>query len=182
MKYPTAIAALLVLASAGAVQAQHAQHAEKASAARPAVMGMTAIYGMAKGNVLKSAEQMPEDKYAFQATKEVRTFGQLLGHLADANNFFCAKIAGGDPQYAVVAEKLTSKADLSAALKKSFDACDAAIAGVADADLARAMNIFGNDANVSAAITMLTAHNWEHYGNMVTYMRLNGMTPPSSQN
>lgn len=179
MRHTTAVAMALVLASAGTM---HAQQAEKASGARPAVMGMSAIYGMAKANVLKSAEQVSEDKYAFQATKEVRTFGQLLGHITDANNFFCAKIAGGDPQYEVVAEKLTSKADLSAALKKSFDACDAALAGVTDADLARAMNIFGNQANVSSAITLLTSHNWEHYGNMVTYMRLNGMTPPSSQN
>ena len=181
MKYPTAVAALFVLASAGGLQAQ-APQAEKASAARPAAMGMSQIFGLAKANVLKSADQMPEEKYSFQATKEVRTFGQLLGHIADANNFFCATIAGTPKQYEVVVEKLSTKADLTAALKKSFDACDAALAGVTDADLARPVDIFGNKANVAAAITLLSSHGWEHYGNIVTYMRLNGMTPPSSQN
>jgi|SRR5687768_7442952 len=183
MRYPTAVAALFVLASASGLQAQ-AQHAhpEKAGAARPAAMAMSQIYGMAKGNVLKSADQMPEEKYSFQATKEVRTFGQLLGHIADANNFFCATIAGSPKQYEVVVEKLSTKAELTAALKASFDACDAVLAGVNDADLARPVDIFGNKANIAAAITLLASHGWEHYGNIVTYMRLNGMTPPSSQN
>ena len=93
----------------------------------------------------------------------------------------CATIAGNAKQYEVVVEKLTTKADLTAALKASFDACDAALAAVTDADLVRPVDIFGNKANVAGAITLLASHGWEHYGNIVTYMRLNGMTPPSSQ-
>jgi uncharacterized damage-inducible protein DinB len=179
MKYSTAVAALFVLASATTVQAQQA---EKASVARPAAMGVSQIFSLAKGNVLKSADQMPEEKYSFQATKEVRTFGQLLGHIADANNFFCATISGTPKQYEVSAEKLATKAELTAALKASFDACDTVLANVTDADLARPVDIFGNKANVAAAMTLVASHVWEHYGNIVTYMRLNGMTPPSSQN
>ena len=179
MRYATAVTALLVIAGAGTAQAQQA---EKASAARPAASGMSVALNMVKGNLLKSAEQLPEEKYSFQATKDVRTFGQLIGHIADANNYFCATIAGTPKQYAVVAEKLSTKADLTAALKQSFDACDAAIAGITDADLARPVDIFGNKGNIAAAMTFVATHAWEHYGNIVTYLRLNGMTPPSSQN
>src|SRR5687768_2263450 len=114
MKYPAAVAALLVIASAGTTQAQQA---EKSSAARSSVMGMSAILTVGKANVLKSAEQLPEDKYSFQATKEVRTFGQLFGHIADANNYFCATIAGTPQQYQGAVEKLSTKAELLAGLK-----------------------------------------------------------------
>lgn len=176
MKCTTAVTALLVLAIAGTAQAQ-----EKASSAKMATSGIAQLYSIVKGNLLKTAEQVPEEKYGYQPTKEVRTTGQLLGHVADAQNYFCSVIAGTPNEYAGAAEKLEGKAAISAALKKSFDTCDAALATVTDADLTKTVKVFGNDVPLSQAITFLTAHNWEHYGNLVTYMRSNGMVPPSSQ-
>ncbi|MGQ0562867.1 MAG: DinB family protein [Gemmatimonadota bacterium] len=179
MKRTIALATLLVLAGAAGAKAQQAE--QKASSANAAVMGMSQIFGVVKSNIVKSAEQVPEDKYSYQPTREVRTFGQLIGHIADAHNYFCGLIAGTATPYAGSNEKLTSKAELQAALKKSFETCDAALAKVTDADLARPIDIFGNKANLAAAVTLVTSHDWEHYGNLVTYMRLNGMVPPSSQ-
>lgn len=176
MNCTTAVTACLVLAVAGSAQAQ-----EKASSENAATKGMTQLYTVVKGNLLKTAEQVPEEQYGYQATKEVRTTGQLLGHIADAQNYFCSLIAGNPSEYAGAAEKLEGKTALSAALKQSFDGCDAALATITDADLTKTVKIFGNDAPLSQAITFLTAHNWEHYGNLVTYMRANGMVPPSSQ-
>jgi uncharacterized damage-inducible protein DinB len=69
-----------------------------------------------------------------------------------------------------------------AALNASFAACDGAYAGVGDADLVKPINVFGQQRNVAAVLTMNAAHDMEHYGNIVTYMRMLGMVPPSSQN
>lgn len=180
MKRSTAVAALLLLVGTGSAQAQQAQ--QKASSAAAATMGMSAIYNIGKAYVLKTAEQLPEDKYAYRPTDKVRTAGQLLAHITDAMNFFCATIAGTPKPYSDAVEKQqTTKAGISAALKQAFDGCDATLAKVTDADLTREVDIFGNKANVAAAITMLASHNFEHYGNLVTYMRENGMVPPSSQ-
>lgn len=179
MKRTTAVAALLLILGSASAQAQQAQ--EKASSANAATMGMAGIYNVGKDYLLQTAAQIPEDKYAYRPTDKVRTAGQLLAHIADAQNFFCALIAGTPKEYAVVAEKLEGKAAISGALKQSFDACDAVLAKVTDGDLAREVDIFGNKGTVSGAITLLSSHNFEHYGNLVTYMRENGMVPPSSQ-
>ena len=169
---------VLVAFAAGSAQAQTAS---KASGAAAAATGITNIYHMAHGYILKTAEQVPEEKYGYQPTKEVRTLGSILGHIADAQNFFCATIAGAPKEYAAVNEKLTKKADIVAALKASFDACNAAYAKVTDADMTRIVDIFGQKVPLSQALAMNAAHDMEHYGNLVTYMRENGMVPPSSQ-
>ena len=172
-----ATAAAIILVAATTAQAQ-----EKASPANASVMGMTAIYGMGKGNILKAAEQIPEDKYSFQPTKDVRTVGALFAHIADAQNFFCSQLSATPKQYSDAVEKTAkTKAELVAALKASFAACDAAYASVTDAKLTTPITVFGNPVNYAAVLTMNASHDWEHYGNIVTYMRILGMTPPSSQ-
>lgn len=176
MKRTIALAACFALLGPAAANAQ-----EKSSNASMVTMGMSQLFNLAKANIAKSAEQMPADKYSYQPTKEVRTFGQMIGHITDANNFFCNMLAGTKQDYSVKAESLATKAELQQALAKSFEKCDAALAATTDADLVKPVTIFGNQANVSALVTMLASHNWEHYGNLVTYMRINGMVPPSSQ-
>ena len=177
MKRVVAAAALLLIGSTSAVQAQ-----EKASVANASAQGITAIYNLSKTNILKAAEQIPEEGYAYQPTKEVRTTGALFAHIADAQAFFCAQFSGSPKEYTGGVEKnAKTKAEIVTALKASFDACDAAYASVTDADLTKPLNLFGNDANYAAAMTLNASHNWEHYGNIVTYMRINGLVPPSSQ-
>jgi uncharacterized damage-inducible protein DinB len=160
-----------------------AQAQEKASTARAGTEGISAIYSMAKSFLVKAAEQIPEDKYSFQPTKDVRTVGSLFSHIADANNFFCSQVTATPKQYSDKTEKTAkTKAEIVAALNASFTACDAAYAGVGDADLSKPITVFGQPRNVAAVLTMNAAHDMEHYGNIVTYMRILNMVPPSSQN
>ena len=184
MKRSTVVAALLVVIAAGNADAQQAK-AQKSSAKASGFMaaaGMTKVYDMSKNFILKTAEQVPEDKYSYRPTPEVRTLGAILGHIADGHQYLCGVIAGSAPKgEQPVNEKLEGKAAITTALKKSFDDCDAVLAKVTDADLTRQVNMFGMDVPLSAAVTMLASHDWEHYGNLVTYMRSNNIVPPSSQ-
>lgn len=176
MKRAAAVFAVLAVTGSSVALAQ-----EK-SAGKAQMNALAAIFHMAHGNLVKAAEQIPEDKYSFQPTKEVRTIGALFAHVADANNFFCSQVTGTPKQYADAIEKSAkTKAEIVAALKASYDACGAAYGAVSDADLGKPLTIFGNATNYAGAVSFNTAHNWEHYGNIVTYMRMNGMVPPSSQ-
>ena len=175
MKRIAAACAVLLVAGASVAQAQ-----EKASTASASTTGITNLFHMAHGNIVKAAEQIPEDKYAFQPTKEVRSLGALFAHIADANFMFCSMV-GGTPATGSVEKTAKTKAEIVAALKASYDACGAAYGKITDADLQKPLKIFGRDSNFAGALTFNTSHNWEHYGNIVTYMRLNGLVPPSSQ-
>ena len=177
MKRILTTAVLLLVVGAGAAQAQ-----EKSSVANARLSGLMFPYQVAKGYLTKTIDQISQDNLAYQPTKEVRTFGAIIGHVADANRMFCA-IADGKPAPSENAgsEKLTDKAALAAALKSAFEYCDAVTARLTDADLARPAELFGNKTNVAGVLSLNAAHNFEHYGNLVTYMRLNGIVPPSSQ-
>jgi len=178
--------ALMIVIAAGSMACQPAP---APPAAAPAPPPSTAIrdslkssYDSVKDNLIKSAEQLPEAKLAFQATKEVRTFGQILGHIANENYVFCGaasgqKGPGGD------FEKTTKKAELQKALADSFAFCDQAFAGLNDQTGGAAAEIpdFGMKGTKFSMLAANTAHDAEHYGNIVTYMRLNKMVPPSSQ-
>lgn len=178
MKRMVAVAALVLLASAGNARAQ----SKKAGPKNAASTGITSVYNIAKGYILRTAEQVPQDKYSYQPTKEVRTFAAMFGHLADANTMFCAVVDGkAQPPENAGSEKLTDKAALIAALQKSYAYCDSVLAKVSDVGLMRKVDLFGMKLNVAGVMTMNAAHNMEHYGNLVTYLRINGMVPPSSQ-
>ena len=94
---------------------------------------LKATYDGVKENILKTAEQVPENKLAYQPTKDVRTFGQLLGHIANENYMFCGAASGGKGPGGDF-EKTTKKADLQKALADSFAFCDQAFAGVERSD------------------------------------------------
>ena len=139
------------------------------------------FYTYMKTNILKAAETMPEEDYSFRATPELRTFGQIVGHIADTNASLCG-LGGGKAVPLPNAEKSkTSKADLIAALNAAFSACDAAYAAMTDAKAAEAIKFLGGEHSRLSAFDFNVAHNYEHYGNLATYMRLKGMVPPSSE-
>ena len=150
------------------------------SAQTGAVAGIGTIYGVAKGNLIKAAEQMPEADYSFKATPEVRSFGQLVGHVANANYMFCAMVLGEKSPNSTDLEKTTAKAGLVQGLKDSFTYCDKAYA-ITDAAATANVDLFGMKTNKIGVLSFNSAHDMEHYGNIVTYMRLKGMVPPSSQ-
>jgi uncharacterized damage-inducible protein DinB len=146
----------------------------------PLSTGNLFVYSLVKGNIIKAAEEMPESDYGFKPTPDVRSFGQLVGHVADAQFTFCAPALGEQPKPASAEKTKTTKADLIQALKAGFAYCDTAYKGLTDAHAADMVNFFGHDTAKLSLLTFSSAHDDEHHGNMVTYLRLKGLVPPSS--
>ncbi len=170
------------LLSSLAAQAQ-SQAPAPASTADPASAALRQFYNGAKRNLLRGAEKMPEEGYAFQPTPEVRTFGQLVAHVADGQYLLCSS-AKGEPSPVTLGElekTKTTKADLTAALQAAFEYCDPVFAALTDAQLGDKVQFFGRESTKSRPLTLAVAHSWEHYGNMVTYLRMKGIVPPSSE-
>lgn len=166
-----AVAAVIALAMPAGASAQ----------ANPLVSSTRGLYEQAKGYITRSAAQVPEADYAFRPVETVRTFGQLIGHVANAHYMFCSTILGEqNPSRENLEETKTMKADLVAALAASFEYCDRAYA-ITDAQGSEIVNVFGSQQPKLYALNFNVAHDMEHYGNIVTYMRIKGMTPPSSQ-
>jgi|SRR5277367_539724 len=146
----------------------------------PLSAGTKFLYTMIKTDVVKSAQKMPEANYSFKPTPEVRSFGQIVGHLADDQYFFCSAVKGEKKESNIEKTK-TSKADLVAALQESFTYCDAVYDSMTDATAAVQQKFFGQELTKLAILSFNIAHDNEHYGNIVTYMRIKGLVPPSSE-
>lgn len=152
-----------------------------AQAQNPWMAAIKAQHDQAKGYIMKTAEVVPENLYSFKATPEVRSIAQLLGHIADATNSICGNAGGGKAAPIGAEKSMTTKAQLTKALQTAFDVCDKTIAGMTDAQAAETTKFFiGGQSTRGMIIAFNTAHNFEHYGNLVTYMRLNKIVPPSS--
>jgi len=149
--------------------------------ANPITLSEHGLYSFLSNNVVRAAEKMPEENYSFKPTPEVRSFGQLVGHVADANYSFCAQ-AAGEPNPAKNIEKTkTSKADLVAAVKDAVAYCNKIYDGMTDASGSQMVKFFNFNLAKLTLLSLNSAHTDEHYGNMVTYMRLKGLVPPSSE-
>jgi uncharacterized damage-inducible protein DinB len=133
-----------------------------------------------KGTITKAADEMPEADYSFKASAPERTYGEIVGHIADVQLALCSNVKGEKKQGD--AGSKTSKADLVAALKASFDYCDGAYNSLTDADAASMVPLFGpRKATKLAVLNFNIAHDNEMYGQMVVYLRIKGLVPPSSQ-
>jgi uncharacterized damage-inducible protein DinB len=139
------------------------------------------FYSFVSNAALGAAQKMPEENYSFKPTPDVRSFGQLVGHVADASYAFCSQ-AGGEANPSKDIEKTkTSKADLVAALKDAVAYCNNAFDGMTDAKGSQMVKFMNFDLAKLTLFSINTAHTDEHYGNMVTYLRLKGIVPPTSE-
>jgi uncharacterized damage-inducible protein DinB len=162
-----------------------AQRGSSAPAGNPLAGSVKVMHGMVAHNLVAAAEKMPEAEYAFKPTPDVRSFAELVGHVANANFFFCS-MAKGEPSPAKANfEKTTAKADLVKAITEAMAYCDGAYNSATDASFAEkikaALPVLGADNPRGTTLMFNVAHNNEHYGNVVTYMRLKGHVPPSSE-
>jgi len=132
--------------------------------------------------VAASADAMPEANYSFKPTSDVRTFGELIGHLANEHYMLCAPVKGEkNPQESVDFEKTTAKADLVKALKDSIAYCNTAYSAAKDEPkMTQPVTPNRRDTPFSSMLMNVT-HDSEHYGNIITYLRMKGIVPPSSQ-
>ena len=147
----------------------------------PYIPAAKQTFGMVKGNIVKAAEQMPEEHYSFKPTADVRSFGELVGHVANANYMICSRGSGAEnPNKANIEKTVTAKAALAKALAESFAFCEAQFDGLG-AKAPEVVDLFGMKMPRLNVLQFNTIHDMEHYGNIVTYMRLKGLVPPSSQ-
>jgi uncharacterized damage-inducible protein DinB len=134
------------------------------------------------GLIMRSADKIPDDLWSYQPTPEVRTVGQLFAHIADGSNHICALAVGGEPAPGSVEKSATTKADIVAALKREFAGCEADYATMSPETAVQTIDVGGGQKRTRIAeMDYEVAHTWEHYGNLVTYMRLKGIVPPSSE-
>jgi uncharacterized damage-inducible protein DinB len=147
----------------------------------PIVETSKMVFSIAKGDILKSADKIPQELWSFQPTPDVRTIGQLFAHIADGQYEFCMA-ATGDKMAAKDIEKTAkSKDEIVTALKTAFAYCDSAFAKMTDATAGDMVDFFGRKAARIGIMDFNTAHTMEHYGNLVTYMRIKKIVPPSSE-
>jgi uncharacterized damage-inducible protein DinB len=151
-----------------------------AAASAQAVAALNPLYQDIKRNLIESAEQMPEADYSFKPTPEVRSFGQIIGHVANSSYAICATAKGEKSPNTEDFEKTTSKAALVAAIKAGLAYCDDAFTW-ADAKFTGSAELFGMNLTRMGWLMLEVTHDNEHYGNLVTYFRLKGMIPPSSK-
>ena len=154
---------------------------EQASPANPFSTFNKFTYARVKTILVSSAEKMPEENYNFKPTEAVRSFGQIVGHVADAQYMFCSLALGESNPGLKIEQTKTTKADLVAALKESVAYCDKAYDGMTDASGAQMVKLFGMDMPKFGALNINNMHDMEHYGNLVTYMRLKNIVPPTSE-
>ena len=146
----------------------------------PLVSSSQALFGVAKGDILKSIDKIPDNLWSFQPTPDVRTVGQLFAHIADGQYEFCSSAEGKQVDKGIEKTAKT-KAEISAAVKEAFAYCDAEFAKMTDASAAEPVSFFGRQLTRLSIMDFNTAHTMEHYGNLVTYMRIKGIVPPSSE-
>src|SRR5215211_9130300 len=164
----------LMLASAILASTAGAQTASPAADAR-------ALWKSITVNLNRAADELPESMYAYRPTPDVRSAGELFAHVAGSQKMFCAMALGDKvPGEADVEKTAKTKAAIVAALKESNTYCERAYS-LEDSKLTPTIDIFGEQRSKFYALIMNASHNGEHYGNIVTYMRMNKLVPPSSR-
>jgi uncharacterized damage-inducible protein DinB len=133
-------------------------------------------------NLMAAAEEMPADKYSFRPTPAQMSFGQVVVHLAQGNDYLCGAIAGSKAPTRAKVDTTASKEALVARLKETFAFCDQALATIDDAKLGEQIPFFGGRPMARAAIMTLTTADWaDHYSQSAIYLRLNGLLPPTAK-
>jgi uncharacterized damage-inducible protein DinB len=153
----------------------------QASSAQTVTSSLLGLFEITKDNIMASAQMLDEDMYAFRPTDEVRSMGELFAHVANAQYSFCSAAAGeSSPATENFEQTRTTKAGIIEALEMGFGYCEGVFSRMTDEMGANTLTFFGGPNTAHGVLAFNSAHNYEHYGNMVTYMRLNGITPPSS--
>jgi uncharacterized damage-inducible protein DinB len=141
------------------------------------------LHATIRRNLQEAAEAMPAADFAFKPTADVRSFAQVVGHLANGNFFFCAQ-AAGEPPSTTNNETLNGKDAVLKALSDSLAYCDRVYNATTDASFAGPVTLRmasgATQTTRGSVLAFNTAHNNEHYGNLVIYLRLKGIVPPST--
>ncbi|HTZ95599.1 MAG TPA: DinB family protein [Terriglobales bacterium] len=133
-------------------------------------------------NMIAAAELMPADKYSFKPTADQMTFAHLIMHVAESNNFLCARVSNSEAPKSAKLNETDDKEKLVAALKASFDFCASALSKDDDSKLGDTVELFGGQQATHAFALFAISNDWaDHYAAEAQYLRLNGILPPSAQ-
>ncbi len=133
-------------------------------------------------NLMAAADEMPAEKYAFKPTPAQMSFGQIVVHLAEGNDYLCGAIGGMKAPTRDKVAPTDPKDHLVARLKETFAFCDQALASVDDSKLSEQIPLFGGKPRSRASIMTITTGDWaDHYSQSAIYLRLNGLLPPSAK-
>jgi uncharacterized damage-inducible protein DinB len=170
------------LAAPGAAQTSDGGADELLSPSMAA--SLKSMHQVIRRNLAEAAAAMPADEYSFKPTPQVRSFAELVGHVINANFYFCSQARGDKPTFGGDYSKTTDKAALVKALNEALAACDGVYNGTTDANVNQAVGVQGRGSSkpTTRGLVLMfnTTHNNEHYGNMVVYMRLKNHVPPST--
>jgi uncharacterized damage-inducible protein DinB len=142
-----------------------------------------ALHATIRRNLAEAAALMPAEAYTFKPTAAVRSFGEVVAHVATANFFFCAQANSEQPQQTNYELGDTSKATILKVLNDSLAYCDKVYATTTDTNFTQPVKMLvapGGQTMRGLLLDFNTTHNNEHYGNMVVYLRLKGLVPPST--
>lgn len=133
-------------------------------------------------NLLAAVEEMPADKFGYKPTEQQMTFGHLVLHIIESNNYLCSKIGDLPEVKAAPLKESDGKEKLAVALKASFEFCSAALNKVDDSKLADEVELFGGRKGSRAFALIALSNDWaDHYSSAAIYLRLNGLLPPTAQ-
>lgn len=172
--------ALLFVLSTAALCAQTAKTSPPAATPRnPLVATSQGLYANSKSTVTRSMDKVPDTLWDYRPVATVRTMGQIFAHIADGQYEFCGAAKGEQISKDVEGHAKTRE-EVAAALKEAFAYCDAVYADMTDQSAAEIAQFSGQRMARLGIMDLNVAHNQEHYGNLVTYMRINGIVPPTS--
>jgi hypothetical protein len=155
-----------------------------AAAQNPVMDSVRQIMKRQQSNLIGAAQEMPAEKYGFRPTPQQMTFGTLVMHVAESNDFLCSRIGGvEEPKQGKIKLKDTDPKDkLVSALKSSFDYCTSALSKVNDSALGTQVKLWGGRQMAKAGAAVGLTDDWaDHYSQAAMYLRLNGMLPPSAK-
>jgi hypothetical protein len=151
-------------------------------AANPVVASAKEIFNRQSAYLVTAAEQMPADKYGYHPTPAQWTYGKIVSHVIQANFGACGMLSGDGPGKGPTVTETTPKDQLIPVLKQSFETCQKALDGLKDSNLGGTITYFGGAKKPRArALVELTDDLEDHYSQLASYLRLNGMIPPSAK-
>jgi len=136
----------------------------------------------AEKNLVAAAETMPEDKYSYKPTPAQMSFGDIVAHLVEGNDYLCGTIAGTKAPARTKVTGADKKDVLVGQLKETFKFCDESLAKVDDSKLSEQLPFFGGKTRARASVMMIAVGDWaDHYSQSAIYLRLNGLLPPTAK-
>jgi DinB family protein len=174
MKTPLQLIALMLwcLATTGAAQ----------DPASPVSDALRSISKRSGTNLTAAAEEMPAGKYGFKPTPAQMSFGDVIAHLSEGNDFLCSRIGGVESPKRPELAGGAPKEKLVARLRETFEFCESTLAKVDDSKLGEKVPFFGGHEVSRAGAMFAAAEDWaDHYSQLAIYLRLNGLLPPTAK-